>query len=71
MKGVPKNDNFKVINISTGEERLYKTLQDIAKEYNTNYYTIRELYRANEENIEKKFQRKLSKLTKEIKIVSI
>ena len=41
MKGIPNRNNFSVLNVLTNEHREFKTLSDIAKEYNINYYTAR------------------------------
>ena len=48
MKGIPNRYNFSVLNVLTNEHREFKTLSDIAKEYNINYYTARELNRLSE-----------------------
>ena len=43
MKGIPSKNNFNVYNVSTNENKEFKTLIDIAREYNINYFTAREL----------------------------
>ena len=48
MKGIPNKNNFSVLNVLTNEKRDFKTLSEIAKEYNINYYTARELNRITE-----------------------
>jgi hypothetical protein len=58
MKGIPNKNNFSVLNVLTNEIRDFKTLSDIAKEYNINYYTARELNRITENDTEKNFLHK-------------
>ena len=55
MKGIPNKNNFSVLNVITNEKRDFKTLSEIAKEYNINYYTGRELNRITENDTEKNF----------------
>ena len=55
MKGIPNKNNFSVLNVSTNDKRDFKTLSEIAKEYNINYYTARELIRITENETEKNF----------------
>ena len=55
MKGIPNKNNFSVLNVLTNEKRDFKTLSEIAKEYNINYYTARELNRITENDTEKNF----------------
>ena len=54
MKGIPNRNNFSVLNVLTNEHREFKTISEIAKEYNMNYYTARELNRITENETEKK-----------------
>ena len=58
MKGIPSKNNFYVFNILTNEKKEFKTLSDIAREYNINYYTARELNRITENDTEKNFLHK-------------
>ena len=60
MKGIPNKNNFSVLNVLTNEKRDFKTLSEIAKEYNINYYTARELNRITENDTEKIFTYKIS-----------
>ena len=53
MKGIPNKNNFSVLNVLTNEIRDFKTLSEIAKEYNINYFTARELNRITENDTEK------------------
>ena len=55
MKGIPNKNNFSVLNVLTNEKRDFKTLSEIAKEYNINYYTARELNRKTGNDTEKNF----------------
>ena len=55
MKGIPSKNNFYVFNVITNEKKEFKTLSDIAGEYNINYYTARELNRITENDTEKHF----------------
>ena len=72
MKGIPNRNNFSVLNVLTNEHREFKTLSDIAKEYNINYYTARELSRLSENETEKQFLHKnLSAVFDKIKIYTI
>lgn len=71
MMGKPKDNNFKVEEIETKEIKEYKTLQDIANEYKTNYYTIRKLFLMCENEEKNKPQPKLLKLYNKIKITRI
>ena len=72
MKGIPNRNNFSVLNALTNEHREFKTLSDIAKEYNINYYTARELNRLSENETEKQFlHKKLSAVFDKIKIYTI
>jgi len=59
MKGIPNKNNFLVSIVSTNEKKEFKTLSEIAKEYNINYYTARELNRLSENETEKHFLHKL------------
>lgn len=45
MKGVPNNFNYKVILLETGEEKQYKSLSEISREYHLNEYKVREIYK--------------------------
>ena len=58
MKGIANKNNFLVLNVLTNEKRDFKTLSEIAKEYNINYYTARELNRITENDTEKNFLHK-------------
>ena len=58
MKGIPSKNNFYVFNVITNEKKEFKTLSDIAREYNINYYTARELNRITENDTEKNFLHK-------------
>ena len=58
MKGIPSKNNFYVFNVLTNEKKEFKTLSDIAREYNINYYTARELNRITENDTEKNFLHK-------------
>ena len=72
MKGIPNKNNFSVLNVLTNEIRDFKTLSDIAKEYNINYYTARELNRITENDTEKNFlHKKLAAVFDTIKIYTI
>ena len=55
MKGIPNKNNFSVLNVLTNEKRDFKTLSEIAKEYNINYYTARELNRITEMTLKRIF----------------
>jgi len=70
MKGIPNRNNFSVLNVLTNEHREFKTLSDIAKEYNINYYTARELNRLSENETEKHFlHKKLSAVFDKLKFI--
>lgn len=70
MKGIPKDDNFVVFNKLTNEIEHFKTLNEIANKYNTNYYTAYSLSKySNEAN--KKMGRKLKALYDMIEINTI
>jgi hypothetical protein len=72
MKGIPNKNNFSVLNVLTNEKRDFKTLSEIAKEYNINYYTARELNRITENDTEKTFlHKKLAPVFDKIKIFTI
>ena len=72
MKGIPNKNNFSVLNVLTNEKRDFKTLSEIAKEYNINYYTARELNRITENDTEKNFlHKKLAAVFDMIKIYTI
>ena len=71
MKGVPKDYNFEVLNKTTFEIERYKSLNDIAKAFNTNYYTVYELLKINNKDIKKHMGRKLSSLHSQIEIMPI
>lgn len=72
MKGIPNKNNFLVSIVSTNEKKEFKTLSEIAKEYNINYYTARELNRLSENETEKHFlHKKLSAVFDKIKIYTI
>jgi len=72
MKGIPSKNNFNVYNVSTNENKEFKTLSDIAREYNINYYTARELNRITENDTEKHFlHKKLAAVFDKIKIYTI
>lgn len=72
MKGQPKNDNFKVFNKLTAEHELHKSLNDIAKAYGTNYYTVYELFKINDNKITgKNMGRKLKSLFDKIEIIAL
>jgi hypothetical protein len=72
MKGIPNKNNFSVLNVLTNEKRDFKTLIEIAKEYNINYYTARELNRITENDTEKNFlHKKLAAVFDKIKIYTI
>ena len=72
MKGIPNRNNFSVLNVLTNEHREFKTISEIAKEYNINYYTARELNRLTENETEKKnLHKKLSAVFDKIKIYTI
>ena len=58
MKGIPNRNNFSVLNVLTNEHREFKTISEIAKEYNINYYTARELNRITKNDTEKNFLHK-------------
>ena len=72
MKGIPGKNNFYVFNVITNEKKEFKTLSDIAREYNINYYTARELNRITENDTEKNFlHKKLAAVFDKIKIYTI
>jgi len=72
MKGVPNKNNYNVFNVLTGENKEFKTLSDIVKEYNINYYTARELNRITENEIEKHhLHKKLISIFEKIRIFTI
>ena len=72
MKGIPSKNNFYVLNVLTNEKKEFKTLSEISKEYNINYYTARELNRITENETEKNFlHKKLSAVFDKIKIYTI
>ena len=72
MKGIPNENNFTVLNVLINEKRDFKTLSEIAKEYNINYYTARELNRITENENEKTFlHKKLAGVFDKIKIYRI
>ena len=71
MKGIPNRNNFSVLNVLTNEHREFKTISEIAKEYNINYYTARELNRITENETEKNLHKKLSAVFDKIKIYTI
>ena len=72
MKGVPSKNNFIVLNVLTDEKKEFKSLSDIVREYNLNYYTVRELNRITENKIDKHFpHQKLAALFDRIKIFTI
>ena len=72
MKGIPNKNNFSVLNVLTNEKRDFKTLSEIAKEYNINYYTARELNRITENDTEKNFlHKKLAAVFDKFKIYTI
>ena len=72
MKGIPSKNNFNVFNVLTNEKKEFKTLSDIAREYNINYYTARELNRITENDTEKNFlHKKLAAVFDKIKIYTI
>ena len=72
MKGVPNKNNYNVFNVLTGENKEFKSLSDIVKEYNINYYTARELNRITENEIEKHhLHTKLISLFEKIRIFRI
>jgi hypothetical protein len=72
MKGIPSKNNFYVFNVITNEKKEFKTLSDIAREYNINYYTARELNRITENDTEKNFlHKKLAAVFDKIKIYTI
>ena len=72
MKGIPNKNNFSVLNVLTNEKRDFKTLSEIAKEYNINYYTARELNRITENDTEKNFlHKKISAVFDKIKIYTM
>jgi hypothetical protein len=72
MKGIPSKNNFYVFNVLTNEKKEFKTLSDIAREYNINYYTARELNRITENDTEKNFlHKKLAAVFDKIKIYTI
>ena len=72
MKGVPSKNNFIVLNVLTDEKKEFVSLSDIVREYNLNYYTVRELNRITENKIDKHFpQQKLVALFGRIKIFTI
>ena len=72
MKGIPSKNNFYVFNVSTNENKEFKTLSDIAREYNINYYTARELNRITKNDTEKNFlHKKLAAVFDKIKIYTI
>lgn len=72
MKGIPNKNNFLVSIVATNEKKEFKTLSEIAKEYNINYYTARELNRLSENETEKHFlHKKLSAVFDKIKIYTI
>lgn len=74
MKGKPKDNNFEVLNKTTQERESYKSLNDIAKAYNTNYYSVYELFKinsTNETNTKKNMGRKLKALFDKIEIISL
>ena len=53
MKGIPNRNNFSVLNVLTNEHREFKTLSEITKKYNINYYTARELNKLSDNETEK------------------
>ena len=55
MKGIPNKNNFYVFNVSTNKKKEFRTLSDVARKYNINYYTARELNRLTENDTEKLF----------------
>ena len=67
MKGIPNRNNFSVLNVLTNEHREFKTLSEIAKEYNMNYYTARELNGITENETEKNLHKKLSGIEPDIR----
>ena len=72
MKGIPSKNNFYVFIVITNEKKEFKTLSDIAREYNINYYTARELNRVTENDTEKNFlHKKLAAVFDKIKIYTI
>lgn len=70
MKGIPKDFNYTVKNKQTGEITSYKTLNEIAKQYNTNYYTVQELYKLNSNDKSKNMGRKLKNIYDKIIILN-
>ena len=72
MKGIPNRNNFSVLNVLTNEHREFKTISEIAKEYNINYYTARELNRITENDTENNFlHKKFVAVFDKIKIYTI
>ena len=71
MRGKPKNNNFKVVNLETNEMEEFKTFQDIANKYKTTYCTIYNLYKINTKKNKIRQQKKLLKLSSQIEILDI
>jgi hypothetical protein len=71
MRGIPKDINFIVEDLQNNEKKEFKTLQEIAKEYKVNYYSVYKLYIMSKKNEEKKKQKKLLELSNKIKILDI
>ena len=72
MKGIPSKNNFYVLNVLTNEKKEFKTLSEISKEYNINYYTAWELNRITENDTEKNFlHKKLAAVFDKIKTYTI
>ena len=75
MKGIPKNNNFK-LDIYENDEiitsKLYPTLKSIADDIHLDYYTTREINRMTENKLNKKFPHPtLKELFCKMKIYSI
>lgn len=71
MKGIPKHNNFKVINLQNNEEKEYRTITEISKDLNVNYYTTYEIFNMCENRITKKTNCKLKTYIDKIRIERI
>lgn len=46
-KGKSNSDNYKLINLKTGNIKLYNSIKDISKDIHLNVYTVETVYKIN------------------------